>query len=50
MAPTLQRPGGPAPPPGSGGRPGADKRVIGRARPAEDQMKSELVNSLTILS
>jgi hypothetical protein len=43
MAPTIQRPGGQAPPPGPA-RPGADKRVMGRSRPAEDQLKSELVN------
>jgi hypothetical protein len=44
MAPTIQRPGGPPPPPGSG-RPGADKGrgVLARARQQEDQLKSELV-------
>ena len=41
MAPTIQRPGGSAPP-GGGARPGADKRVLARA--AEDQLKSELVS------
>ena len=41
MAPSIKRPGGSAPQPGSG-RPGADKRVLGRA--AEDQLKSELVS------
>ncbi len=46
MAPTIQRPGGPAPPPGSG-RPGADKGrgVLSRSRQQqEEQMRSELVN------
>ena len=45
MAPTIQRPGGPAPPPGSG-RPGADKGrgVLSRSRQQqEEQMRSELV-------
>ncbi len=51
MAPTIQRPGGPAPPPGSG-RPGADKGrgVLSRSRQQqEEQMRSELVNGIAIV-
>ena len=45
MAPTIQRPGSGAPPPGSG-RPGGDKGrgVLARNRQQqEEQMRSELV-------